>query len=148
MFIRQNLKDRFIQLWNSKLEQSSKGTNYKLFKDSINLEPYVLRLPGNSYTYFAKFRTGNHRVSCERRRWLNIELSKRKCTLCNLHEVGDEFHYALVFLSFDKERKKFIDPQYFHRLNILKFKSLMNIENIPKLIKLSAFIKILVQTVS
>ena len=45
MFIRQNLRDRFIQLWNSKLEQSSKGTNYKLFKDSINLEPYVLRLP-------------------------------------------------------------------------------------------------------
>ena len=133
---------------NSKLEQSSKGTNYKLFKDSINLEPYVLRLPGNSYTYFAKFRTRNHRFPCERGRWLNIELSERKCTLCNLHEVGDEFHYALVCPSFDKERKKFIDPQYFHRPNILKFKSLMNIENIPKLIKLSAFIKILVQTVS
>ena len=148
MFIRQNLRDRFIQLWNSKLEQSSKGTNYKLFKDSINLEPYVLRLPGNSYTYFAKFRTGNHRFPCERGRWLNIELSERKCTLCNLHEVGDEFHYALVCPSFDKERKKFIDPQYFHRPNILKFKSLMNIETIPKLIKLSAFIKILVQTVS
>ena len=75
MFIRQNLRDRFIQLWNSKLEQSSKGTNYKLFKDSINLEPYVLRLPGNSYTYFAKFRTGNHRFPCERGRWLNRHFS-------------------------------------------------------------------------
>ena len=44
-----------------------------------------------------KFRTTNHKLPIEHGRWntiiSNIQRKNRKCNLCNLEEIGDEFHY-------------------------------------------------------
>jgi hypothetical protein len=40
-----------------------------------------------------KFRTTNHKLPIEHGRWNNIPHENRKCNLCNLEEIGDEFHY-------------------------------------------------------
>ena len=61
----------------------------------------------------AQLRTGNHRFACERGRWENIELHKRKCSLCNLQEIGEEFHYILVCPFSGEERKTFLEGYYF-----------------------------------
>ena len=145
--IKQNLKDQFFQSWCSKLDKSSKGLNYRIFKEDIFLESYFLNLPRNPYLNMAKLRTGNHKFPCERGRWLGIDLSQRKCTLCNLHEIGDEFHYVLKCPFFSEERKRFVDSQYFSNPNILKFKELMNSKDETKLKNLSTFAKILINTV-
>lgn len=145
--IKQILKDQYLQSWNTKLEKSSKGLNYRIFKDSINLEQYFLQLPTHLLLSLAKLRTGNHRFPCERGRWQGIELSDRKCTLCNLKEVGDEFHYVLVCPFFKEEREKYIKKYFFLNPNVLKFKELMNCQNVDKLKQLALFVKILVQTV-
>lgn len=145
--VKQNLKDQYFQLWSSKLDKSSKGLNYRIFKDDINLEQYFLQLPKNLYLNLVKLRTGNHRFPCERGRWQEIELGERKCTLCNLQEVGDEFHYVLVCPFFKDERKRFIKKYYFSKPNIVKFKELMNQTNEVQLKQLSNFAKILVKTI-
>ena len=93
---KQNLRDQFLQCWGSKLDHSLKGMNYRIFKSDIQIEQYFLKLPMNSYLNLAKIRTGNHRFPCECGRWQGIDLSERKCPLCNLQEIGDEYHYLLI----------------------------------------------------
>ena len=100
----------------------------------------------NLYLNMTKLRTGNHKFPRECGRWLGIDLSQRKCTLCNLHEIGDEFHYVLKCPFFSEERKK-IDRQYFFNPNILKYKELMNSKDETKLKNFSIFAKILINTV-
>ena len=86
-------RSSFLQTWSSKLDTSSKGLNYRLFKDSISLETYFIKLPRTLLMHLGKLRTGNHRFPCERGRWQGLDLSERKYLLCNRQEIGDEFHY-------------------------------------------------------
>ena len=51
-----------------------------------------------------RFRTGNHKMPIETGRWLNIELSNRKCELCDKDTIGDEFHYLLECTFFQRDR--------------------------------------------
>ena len=44
ILIKRTLIDQFIQVRNGKLEGSNKGTQYKLFKDNIELETYLITL--------------------------------------------------------------------------------------------------------
>lgn len=146
-FVKRNLIDQFFQTWNSSLEKSSKGRNYSLFKDNPNFESYWLKLPKQMYIDFAKFQTSNHRFPCEIGRFQNIELSDRKCTLCDKNDVGDEMHYLLICPYFNVDRTKFISKYHYTRPNIIKFKQLMCTQNLTKLKKLCHFIRILLQTV-
>ena len=93
--IKQNLVDQFLQNWNSQLDYSSKGRNYNLFKSDIKCEKYLTTLNGSLlYTMF-RFRTANHKLPVETDKWNNIELSERRCQLCESNNLGDEFHYLL-----------------------------------------------------
>ena len=40
-----------------------------------------------------RFRISAHRLPIETGRYVNIEHNLRLCPICNLHEVGDEYHY-------------------------------------------------------
>ena len=145
--IKSVLEAQFLQTWSTKLDSSSKGLNYRLFKDSINLEPYFVKLPRTLFMHLGKLRTGNHRFPCERGRWQELELSERKCLLCSRQEIGDEFHYLLVCPFFNSERKRFIERHYYSNPNILKFKALMNCTDERRLKDLCIFAKILIKNV-
>ena len=42
---------------------------------------------------FTQFRPGNTKLPIETGRWFNIERHERySCTLCNINEIGGEFH--------------------------------------------------------
>ena len=69
-----------MQEWHSKTTVSSKGRNYKVFKDDQQFEPYLRILPRKAYTPLIKFRTGNHRLPAEIGRWEDLPYSERKCT--------------------------------------------------------------------
>ena len=81
-YIKRTLIDQNLQKWNATLENSSKGKNYKLFKETIALERYFLLLPPKQYITLVKFRTSNHRFPVETYRWVGNPLSERKCALC------------------------------------------------------------------
>lgn len=143
----QNLKDQFYQKWTGDLNESSKGRNYSLFKDNLNLEQYFLKLPANLYLNLVKFRTANHRFPCETLRWQGIELSERKCNLCEKDDIGDELHYLLICTHFREERAKFLRKYYFTNPNILKYSQLLNTQNLTQLKNLCLFIKVLLNRI-
>jgi hypothetical protein len=129
--VKRVLIDQFVQKWHSQLENSSKGINYRLFKNDISFEAYLNILPNNLRFTLFHFRTGNHKLPVEIGRWRNSHLpyEARKCNLCMLNEVGDEFHYMLVCPFFCLQRKRYIPTYFFSRPNVLKFKELLSTEN-------------------
>lgn len=145
--ISQTLKDQFLQEWSTRLDKSSKGLNYRIFKEHIVLEPYFYKLPTALYLNLAKLRTGNHRFPCERGRWLGIDISERKCILCDLQDIGDEYHYVLICPFFTDVRKKYIQTYYTTNPNILKYKQLLSDNSLPQLQRLAVFARILIHTV-
>ena len=144
--IKSVLEAQFLQTWSTKLESSSKGLTYRLFKDSINLESFFIKLHRSLFIHLGKLRTGNHRFLCERGRWQRLDINERTCTLCNCLGVGDEFHY-FVCPFFNSERKRFIEKHYYSNPNILKYKELMNCTYERHLKDLCVFAKILIKNV-
>ena len=145
--IKQCLVDQFYQNWSTNPENSPKHRNYTIFKENIKLEEYFLRLPKFMYEYLARFRTGNHRFPCETGRYQNVEYAERKCTLCNLEDVGDEMHYLLICPFFQNERRMYIKKYYYSRPNTLKFKQLLSTDKISVLKPLCLFTRILLHNV-
>ena len=93
--IKQTLNDQFQQILISNMQNSSKASNYKLFKENCEFEEYLDLLNDNERILLCKFRTTNHRLIIETGRWQNIDREDRICNLCNEGLVGDEFHYLL-----------------------------------------------------
>ena len=146
--IKSVLEAQFVQTWSTKLESSSKDLNYRLFKDSINLESFFLiKLPRSLFIYLGKLRIGNHRFPCERDRWQGLDINERKCTLYNCLEVGDDLHYVLVCPFFSSERKRFIEKHYYSNPNILKYRELMTSTDERCLKDLCVFAKIRIENV-
>ena len=52
--IKSVLEAQFLQTWSTKLDASSKGLNYRLFKDSIKLEPYFVKLPRTLFMHLGQ----------------------------------------------------------------------------------------------
>ena len=92
-----------------------------------------------------RFRTANHKLPVETGRWNNIELSERKCQLCESNNLGDEFHYLLECSFFRNERRLYIDQYFYRRPNIIKFKELLQNSDAGKLRRLSKLMKIIMQ---
>ena len=63
------------------------------------------------------------------------------CTLCNLNEQGDEFHYVLVCPVLSDLRSSLIKRYYYLRPNTIKMAELFNSENSKSLTNLAKFVK-------
>ena len=90
-----------------------------------------------------KFRTTNHKLPIEHGRWNNIPRENRKCNLCNLEEIGDEFHYILNCPYFKQYRDIYIKKRYTKRPNIINFLGIMASTNRLNLTNLCKFIRII-----
>ena len=119
------LKDQYLQDWYSQLQNSNKGKNYSLFKESISLEKYLILLQKQDYQNLIKFRTTNHFLPIGTGRWNNIDLDDRKCQLCTKNVIGDEIHYLLDCTYFSNQRCLYLKRYCFRRPNIFKFHQLI-----------------------
>ena len=137
------LNDIYLQEWHAKLQNSSKGRAYSIFKQDLNFETYLNTLNKSSYIPLIKFRTSNYKLPIETGRWENIPLNERKCTLCNKNDIGDDFHYLFICPYFANDRINFLKPYFYSRPNILKYKDLLSNKNKTILFKLSKFVKII-----
>ena len=145
--IKQKNKDLYINHWFSNVDASSSCINYPLFKENFALENYMLKLPYACTKILCLFRTRNHHLPIETGRWSNIDISERKCNLCNI-SPGDEFHYLMNCKFLASERKRYIKAYYFRQPNVIKFKQLMNVRNLKQLKNLCKFIKIILNSCS
>lgn len=140
-YVKQKLKDLFINDWFLQCEKSS---NYRIYKHLFTSESYLSKLSFNEVKIMLSFRTRNHKLPVEIGRWKKIDFDRRLCTLCKT-DVGDEFHYILNCKYFRSFRKLYIKPYYHKHPNTLKFSQLMNSKNKVELKKLTKFIKIITQ---
>ena len=72
MDIPRTLSDLYIQEWNEKANVSSKEKQYLLFKDNLNFEKYLINVSKKFYSKIIKYRTGDHWLPVETRRWDDI----------------------------------------------------------------------------
>ena len=80
--------------------------------------------------YLTKFRLSSHNLLVETGRYHGTERSDRKCTLCNLNTIEDEFHFILHCPCYDTIRKQYIKPYYYSRPSSFKLVQLLNCENV------------------
>ena len=136
-----SLKDQYKQKWNNDVHESSKCSNYRIYKIEHKLEHFYLDLDVNLVSSLVNFRLCNNHLPIEKGRWLGLDRNARKCNLCNLNEIGDEFHYLLCCPYFANERKKYLPSVKRHNINVITFQNIMCENDTQKLTNLSTFVK-------
>jgi len=143
--VMQTCKDQFIQNWYSKVYESSKCTNYRIFKDNFSFEKYLIEVPQKYTTYMTKFRCRNSKLPVEIGCYAGIERVNRICTICMSNDIGDEFHYLFTCSALKKDRNTYIDKYYFLNPSSYKMHQLFNTTNKNTIIKLCKFISIIMK---
>ena len=64
--IKRKLTDIYLGEWYQDVDSNK---NYRLFKTSLQLEPYLLKSPVKQLKYIISYRTRNHRLPIETGRW-------------------------------------------------------------------------------
>ena len=142
------LKDINRQDWLSDVNENGQCLNYRIFKDSLDFEPYLVKCNNEDSRNVCKFRCGSNRLPIISGRYEGIPRSSRLCTLCSVGLIGDEFHYMFQCEYFTEERKVFIPKKYINRPNTLKMNELFNTKNMKVLFKLAKFVKVILQKLS
>ena len=134
------LNDIFKQDWNSQLQSNRQCSNYRIFKETFQLEPYLCILNEKDKINMCKFRCRSFNLPVTTATLYNSDdVSSDICMLCNTNEIGDEFHYILKCPYFSLTRSKFLKVDN-KRINCLQMKELFTNLSISKLKSLSSFI--------
>ena len=115
--------------------------NYRIFKQDLYFEKYLIKLPFRYRMNLCKFRCGNHRLPVVTGRYYNIDRKSRVCTLCKSNFLGDEFHYIFECSAFNELRIKYVKRYFRIRPNTLKMNQLFTSTKLPTLINLAKFCK-------
>ena len=143
--IKQRLNDMFHQQWHSNISEMSSCTLYRMFKSECKLEKYLLNLNKPEQINLCKFRCRDTKlpVVVLGYSFQNIAYSDRLCTLCNLNEVGDEYHYIMKCSFFQNSRERYINNDIWRNPDYYKFSSLFKSNDMGILRNLARFVKII-----
>jgi hypothetical protein len=141
--IKQRLQDQYTHQWILDVDSRDLFYNYRLYKTVFRYESYLNALPDNLKFILLRFRTLNHRLPVQSGRMNNIPHNERSCSKCTSDDIGDEFHYVMTCPFFAEKRKKFIPQRFWKRPNIIKFQSLFCDSSLHLLIRLTYFVKII-----
>ena len=141
--VKQRLHDQFLQTWQQSVEENSVCISYKLFKENICFERYLIKLSPSACRNMCNFRLSNHRLPIHQLRQTGIPRGERVCPLCDLNEMGDEFHYLFKcshpVLNVTRQNKL---PRYYqHHANVIKMHQLLNSCSKKRLTDLACFMK-------
>ena len=87
-----------------------------------------------------KFKCANHKLPIVTGRYEGLPVDERICTLCDIPDVGDEFHYLFKCNYFNDLRTRCLNTQYYIHPNMEKTKQLFNVSNKTELLNLAKFI--------
>ena len=91
--IHRKIEDIALQHWYTDISNSSMCVLYKLFKQTLHFEKYLLSSNNRDRISLTKFRCSNSKLPVYNHIYM---YDSDLCTLCNLHLRGDEFHYVMV----------------------------------------------------
>ena len=129
--------------WKEAMEQSSKCSLYRNFKDELEFERYLVSVKFPLKSAMIRFRTSNHNLTIELGRYVNIDREERRCTLCNTGDIGDEYNYFCICSYFDLPRKELLPRAIYRHPSVLKFCDFMKSRRKSQLVKISKLMKII-----
>lgn len=138
-YVIQRLKDTYIQTWRADVDNSSRLSSYRRYKQMFETESYLNCLSDKFRIALSKFRLSSHSLAIETGRYQNIPQENRKCTICNLNVIENEYHFLLVCPKYIELRRKYFKAYYCSWPSMYKFDSLMSSRG-KNLIALSKFI--------
>ena len=147
--ISQRLKDQFVQTWQHDVFDNNICITYRIFKTVFCFEYYLTYLS----TYYAKcllkFRTSCHKLPVQKLRFENVPRTDRLCTLCDLKEIGDEYHYLFCCQNslIKQKRLKYIPKYYLSHPNMFKLEQLFNCKSKTLLSNLARFVNVIMKSV-
>ncbi len=109
------------------------------------MEPYLVLLQLKYAIPISRFRASNHRLPVVAGRYGGRPRSGRLCDLCNLEDLGDEYHYLMKCLFLHTHHVTFLKDEQIQLCNMLDMKHLMNSENIEELKNLSKCVSIIMK---
>ena len=141
--VKQRLKDQYVQFWNNSVNLNGICCNYRIFKTEFRFEEYLLKLPKNLMNSLLKLRLCNNKFPVNFNRYLGVPRGERLCTLCDMNELGDDFHYLFKckYANFVQLRTLYLKRYYLHHQNVLKYHDLMSSNNSTTVLKLAKFAK-------
>ena len=119
--VKLRLKDIYDQKWAETVFNNSICLSYRVMTTQNRLKSYLLKLPSQYMYALCKFKCVNHKMPIVIGRYAKIPVDERKCTLCELDEIGDEFHYLFKCPFFNDHRVKLIKKYYVHPNMIKKY---------------------------
>jgi hypothetical protein len=94
--VKEKLMDMHEENWLHSVSIKPKLRTYKLFKETLHVENYVLyNLSISERCVMAQFRLGILPLNIETGRFRNQPIEERICDLCELNEIEDESHFLL-----------------------------------------------------
>ena len=139
-------KDTSTQTWLASVHENNLCSNYKQYKTTLTIEPYLTLLEKKHAINICKFRTGNHRLPITVGRHLGIDRAARLCTLCTNKSIGDEDHYLFECRFFQNERMKFLEPRLMQHPIDGRMARMFDTENVKQLTKIALFIGKIIET--
>jgi hypothetical protein len=128
--LRCRLRDIYISNWRTGLQMSSSLNIFREIKDTFEQSNYIRLLENTKFrNALAKLRLSSHKLNIEVGRHYNIPRDERKCTLCNLNDLEDEFHFVLKCTAYVDLRRLYIPRYYYTHTNVIKYISLMQSSN-------------------
>ena len=105
-------KSDFSYVWNEewldKIANNSQCDFYKMFKESLLFENYLIELDPSDRYVIAKFRTRTRHLPVTRNRFQEKSNTNILCPLCDHNAIGDEVHFLFKCPYFQSEQQKFI----------------------------------------
>jgi hypothetical protein len=139
--LRNRLRDIYISNWRAGLDSCSSLYIFREVKTCFDQSSYLILLENTKYrNILAKLRLSSQKLNIELGRHNNIHRNERKCTLCNLKDNEDEFHFVLKFPVCADLRRQYIPKYYYTQASVMKYILLMQSSNKTLLRKLAMYL--------
>ena len=138
-FLKQRLRDQYVQNWYECINSQSKLEYYCKFKNCFKYEKYLDVVDNAKYRIaLSRLRLCSHSLEIESGRYNNIDRTDRICKLCNMNVVESEFHFVLCCPLYTELRRKYNMPCAWSTIN--KFVNIMSSNNVKCIRNLAKYV--------
>ena len=142
--VKVKLEESYAKKWSDTVHNNSSCINYRAMTLVKRMQNYVLKLP-KCYIYsMCKLKCVNHYMPIVAGRYSNIPIDERICKICQINEIGDEFHYLFNCTFFSPQRARHLKRYYYTQPNMYKMTQLFESPDFNEMLNLAKFAHIIV----
>ena len=142
--VSQRISDTRQHDWYNDVNTNSQCVVYRIYKQTLVFEDYLISLNPCDRKNFCRFRCLNNKLPIVTGRYANIPRGERICEYCTLNQIGDEYHYLFQCPAFENYRKQAMKKYFWKQPNVYKMDLLFNHSKCTVLSKLAKFCKIVI----